>query len=95
MLNTIIVDFQKKREASKEDLEKTLATLSEMNASDFVCDGSYSSLEEPLGSFSAEDVSSNVVDDAHGPIYNYEWVDEVMQALNVSPDISNAFHVSF
>lgn len=66
-----------------------------MNASDFVCDGTYPSLEESLGSYSAEDVSSNAVDDAHGPIYNYEWVDEVMQALNVSPDISNAFHVSF
>ena len=73
-------------------MEKTLATLSEMNASDFVCDGSYSSLEEP---YSSEEVPRNVVDDAHGPIYNYEWVDEVMQALNVSPDISNAFHVSF
>jgi hypothetical protein len=65
-----------------------------MNA-DFVCDGSYPTLEESLESFNTEDVSSNTVDDAHGPIYNYEWVDEVMQALNVSPDISNAFHVSF
>jgi hypothetical protein len=86
--------LQKKREPSKEDLEKTLATLSEMNASDFVCDGAYPSLEESLESFNTEDVSTNAGDDAHGPIYNYEWVDEVMQALNVSPDISNAFHVS-
>lgn len=88
--------FQKKREPSKEDLEKTLATLSEMNASDFVCDGTYPSLEESLESFNPDDVTAgNAGDDAHGPIYNYEWVDEVMQALNVSPDISNAFHVSF
>jgi hypothetical protein len=86
--------LQKKREPSKEDLEKTLATLSEMNASDFVCDGTYPSLEESLESFNTEDISTNVSDEAHGPIYNYEWVDEVMQALNVSPDISNAFHVS-
>lgn len=88
--------FQKKREPSKEDLEKTLATLSEMNASDFVCDGTYPSLEESLESFNPDDVAAvNAGDDAHGQIYNYEWVDEVMQALNVSPDISNAFHVSF
>lgn len=88
--------LQKKREPSKEDLEKTLATLSEMNASDMVCDGNYPSLEESLELFNPEDVSNvNPGDDAHGPIYNYEWVDEVMQALNVSPDISNAFHVSF
>lgn len=87
--------LQKKREPSKEDLEKTLATLSEMNASDMVCDGNYPSLEESLELFNPEDVSNvNPGDDAHGPIYNYEWVDEVMQALNVSPDISNAFHVS-
>lgn len=87
--------LQKKREPSKEDLEKTLATLSEMSASDFVCDGTYPSLEESLESFNTEDVSAIAHgDDAHGPIYNYEWVDEVMQALNVSPDISNAFHVS-
>lgn len=86
--------LQKKREPSKEDLEKTLATLNEMNASDFACDGSYPSLEDSLEPFNTEDVSNNS-DDAHGPIYNYEWVDEVMQALNVSPDISNAFHVSF
>lgn len=89
------MDFQKKREPSKEDLEKTLATLSEMNASDFVCDGSYPSLEESLESFNPDDVSAvHPGDDAHGPIYNYEWVDEVMQALNVSPEISSAFHVS-
>lgn len=87
--------MQKKREPSKEDLEKTLATLSEMNASDMVCDGTYPSLEESLELFNPEDVANvNPGDDAHGPIYNYEWVDEVMQALNVSPDISNAFHVS-
>lgn len=66
-----------------------------MNASDFVCDGTYPSLEESLESFNPDDVANiNAGDDAHGPIYNYEWVDEVMQALNVSPDISNAFHVS-
>lgn len=66
-----------------------------MNASDLVCDGNYPSLEESLELFNPEDVSNvNPGDDAHGPIYNYEWVDEVMQALNVSPDISNAFHVS-
>jgi hypothetical protein len=64
-----------------------------MNASDFVCDGTYPSLEESLESFNPDD-PVNPGDDAHGPIYNYEWVDEVMQALNVSPDISNAFHVS-
>lgn len=66
-----------------------------MNASDFVCDGTYPSLEESLESFNPDDVSAVNADDAHGPIYNYEWVDEVMQALNVSPDISNAFHVSY
>lgn len=77
-------------------MEKTLATLSEMSANDFVCDGTYPSLEESLESFNPDDVSSvNPSDDVHGPIYNYEWVDEVMQALNVSPDISNAFHVNF
>lgn len=63
-----------------------------MNAEDFVCDGTYPSLEESLESFNPDDVATG--DDASGPIYNYEWVDEVMQALNVSPDISNAFHVS-
>lgn len=93
---TLPLCHQKKREPSKEDLEKTLATLSEMSASDFVCDGTYPSLEESLESFNPDDVSNvNPSDDAHGPSYNYEWVDEVMQALNVSPDISNAFHVSF
>lgn len=87
--------FQAKREPSKEDLEKTLATLSEMSANDFVCDGTYPSLEESLESFNTDDVSNvNTNDDAQGPIYNYEWVHEVMQALNVSPDVSNAFHVS-
>lgn len=66
-----------------------------MNASEFVCHEAYPSLEESLESFNPDDVSGvNPGDDAHGPIYNYEWVDEVMQALNVSPDISNAFHVS-
>lgn len=63
-----------------------------MNAEDFVCDGSYPSLEESLESFNPEDVAS-ATDDASGQIINYEWVDEVMQALNVSPDISSAFHV--
>ena len=88
------VAFQKKREPSKEDLEKTLATLSEMNASDFVCDGSFPSLEESLESFNPDDVSAvNPGDDAHGPCNYGGWVDEVIQALNVSPDISNAFHV--
>jgi hypothetical protein len=62
-----------------------------MNPEDFVCDGNYSSLDETLDSFNTDDV---VAGDDVGPIYNYEWVDEVMQALNVSPDISNAFHVS-
>lgn len=72
-----------------------MATLSEMNASDFVCEGSYPSLEESLQSFNPDDVAALTTgDDSHGPIYNYEWVDEVMQALNVSPEISSAFHVS-
>lgn len=66
-----------------------------MNPSEFVCDGTYRSLEESLESFNPDDVVVNPGDDANGPIYNYEWVDEVMQALNVSPDISNAFHVSY
>lgn len=65
-----------------------------MNAEDFVCDGTYPSLEESLESFNPEDVTVGP-DDASGQIINYEWVDEVMQALNVSPDISSAFHVSF
>lgn len=76
-------------------MEKTLATLSEMNTSEFVSDANYPTLEESLESFNPDDVSAINADDAHGPIYNYEWVDEVMQALNVSPDISNAFHVSY
>ena len=46
---------------------------------------------ESLESFNPE----NVGDDSREPIYNYEWVDEVMQALNVSSDISNAFQVCF
>lgn len=65
-----------------------------MNASDFVTDGSYPSLEESLESFNPDVAGVNPCDDSQGPIYNYEWVDEVMQALNVSPDISSAFHVS-
>lgn len=65
-----------------------------MNPEDFVCDGvTYSSLDESLEHFNPDDVVAAAGDDV-GPIYNYEWVDEVMQALNVSPDISNAFHVS-
>jgi hypothetical protein len=81
---------------SDEGLEKTLASLRNMNPEiPFVCDGNYSTLEETLESFNSEDVATvSAVDDASGPIYNYEWVDEVMQALNVSPDISNAFHVN-
>lgn len=73
-----------------------MATLSEINSSDFVCEGNYPSLEETLKSFGPDGLSRDVHpdDDENGPIYNYEWVDEVMQALNVSPDISNAFHVS-
>lgn len=63
-----------------------------MSAEDFVCDGSYPPLDESLESFNPEDVAS-ATDDASGQIINYEWVDEVMQALNVSPDISSAFHV--
>lgn len=63
-----------------------------MNAEDFVCDGTYPSLEESLEVLNAEDVAGGT-DDASGQIINYEWVDEVMQALNVSPDISSAFHV--
>lgn len=47
-------------------------------------------MEESLESFNPE----NVGEDSREPIYNYEWVDEVMQALNVSSDISNAFQVS-
>jgi hypothetical protein len=65
-----------------------------MNAEDFVCDGSYPSLEESLESFNPEDVAG-AAEDASGQIINYEWVDEVMQALNVSPDISSAFHVNY
>lgn len=47
-------------------------------------------MEESLESFNPE----NVGDDLLEPIYNYEWVDEVMQALNVPSDISNAIQVS-
>lgn len=80
---------------SKEELEKSLAILGEVNTSDFVCDGAYPTLEESLGTFNPDEATGEGTgDEAHGPIYNYEWVDEVMQALNVSPDISNAFHVS-
>lgn len=77
-----------------EGLEKTLASFRSINAEDFVCDGTYPSLEESLENFNPDDVITSG-DDASGPIYNYEWVDEVMQALNVSPDISNAFHVNY
>lgn len=58
------------------------------------CADVFPSLEESLQSFIPDyAISGELGDDTHGPIYNYEWVDEVMQALNVSPDISNAFHV--
>jgi len=72
-----------------------LAILSEVNPESLLCEGAYPSLEESLESFNPDDVATiSEGGDAHGPIYNYEWVDEVMQALNVSPDISHAFHVS-
>jgi hypothetical protein len=88
--------LKKKREPSREEKTlATLATLSEMSSSDFTCDGVYPSLEQSLESFNPDATAVNSGDDVQGPIYNYEWVDEVMQALNVSPDISNAFHVSF
>lgn len=58
------------------------------------CADVFPSLEQSLESFIPDDVSGvELGDDTHGPIYNYEWVDEVMQALNVSPDITNAFNV--
>jgi hypothetical protein len=86
----IYFKFLKEGQLVDEGLEKTL--FRSMNPEDFVCDGTYASLDESLDSFNPDDV---VTGDDVGPIYNYEWVDEVMQALNVSPDISNAFHVSF
>jgi hypothetical protein len=66
-----------------------------MNPEDFVtCDGSgYPTLEQTIESFNSDEMGDQAEEDSAGPIYNYEWVDEVMQALNVSPDISNAFHV--
>lgn len=61
---------------------------------DFICEGAYSSLEESLDSFNPDDLAIAVTgDDGQGQNCNNEWLDEVMQALNVSPDISNAFQV--
>jgi hypothetical protein len=62
-----------------------------MNPDEFVTCDSYPSLEQ---TFNSDDINDQAEEDSAGPIYNYEWVDEVMQALNVSPDISNAFHVT-
>lgn len=76
-----------------EGLEKTLTSIHQLNPEEFAgCANAYPSLET-IESFNPEDVELR--DDAAGPIYNYEWVDEIMQTLNVSPDISNAFHVRF
>lgn len=78
-----------------EGLEKTLATFRSINAEDFVCDGNYPTYPTLEESFNPDDIVATGDDGTGGPMYNYEWVDEVMQALNVSPDISSAFHVSF
>lgn len=76
-----------------EGLEKTLTSIHQLNPEEFSgCGNAYPSLEA-IESFNTEDVAAISTDDATGPIYNYEWVDEIMQTLNVSPDISNAFHV--
>lgn len=76
-------------------MEKTFASL-QVNANELVCDDiNYEA--DAIESFTHDDVAAainNAGVDTTGPIYNYEWVDEVMQALNVSPDISNAFHVN-
>lgn len=80
---------------SEEELDKTFESLPQINSEEYVCDDNYSTLEENIESFNTSDVATiNTDEDNVGPVYNYEWVDEVMQALNVSPDISNAFHVS-
>lgn len=76
-----------------EGLEKTLTSIHQLNPEEFAgCANAYPSLDT-IESFNSEDVAAISSDDAAGPIYNYEWVDEIMQTLNVSPDISNAFHV--
>lgn len=87
--------FQKRESTTKEELEKTFAQFNDLNT-DFICEGAYSSLEESLDSFNPDDLAIAVTgDDGQGQNCNSEWLDEVMQALNVSPDISNAFQVNF
>lgn len=77
------------------DLCAAAAAMRSMNPEEFItCEGSaYPTLEQTIESFNSDEIGDQAEEDSAGPIYNYEWVDEVMQALNVSPDISNAFHV--
>lgn len=85
--------IQKREPTTKEELEKTFAQFNDLNT-ESICEGAYNSLEESLESFNPDDLAYAVGgEDGQGQNCNAAWLDEVMQALNVSPDISNAFHV--
>lgn len=100
MLDDAMHNGMRDQIVNEEEYDKSFcaSSMRPMNPDDeelVTCDGNnYPSLEQTIESFNSDDVNDATEEDQSGPIYNYEWVDEVMQALNVSPDISNAFHVS-